>query len=117
MKPSNGRWRLPAICSVIAACSGVPAQLGSRMTGPVPAGPERAIQAEACGFQLLLFFPISINDRMLRATQALEEEAAGDFITDVKIQESWTYGLVGTQYCTMLEAKAIAPQRPGRVQR
>lgn len=73
-------------------------------------GAERTITAEACGFQFLLFFPLEINTRAQRAYQALEAEAAGDFITDVQVRERWTYGFVGTQYCTALRAKAIRPK-------
>jgi hypothetical protein len=57
--------------------------------------------------QLLLFIPIRVNNRMLRAYSALEAQAGGDFITDVQIQERWTYLFVGTNYCTALRAKAI----------
>ena len=92
---------------LLTGCAGVPVRLGSRVDGAVPAGAERAIAAESCGFQLLLFIPIKINDRAERAYLQLENAAAGDFITDVQVQESWTYGLVGTLYCTRLQAKAI----------
>lgn len=66
----------------------------------------REIHAEAGGFQLLLFIPINTNDRQERAYQNLRYQAGSDFISDIKIQESWTYGLVGTVYTTRLEAKA-----------
>jgi hypothetical protein len=36
----------------------------------------------------------------------LRAQAGSDFISDIKIKESWTYGLVGTVYTTRLEAKA-----------
>jgi hypothetical protein len=99
-----------AAVALVAGCAGTPVALGTRVAGPVPTGAERTITAEACGFQLLLFFPIGINDRAERAYQALEAEAAGDFITDVQVQERWTYVFVGTQYCTGLRAKAIRPK-------
>jgi hypothetical protein len=114
MKASNKRLVLLAIGLLTAGCAGVPAQLGTPMTASVPTGPERAISARGCGFQLLLFFPININDRMQRAVQLLELQANGDFITDVKVTEKWTYAFVGTVYCTTLEATAIG--KPGSVQ-
>lgn len=95
----------------VAGCSGVPVALGSRAAGPVPTGEARTIAAESCGFQLLLFIPIAINGRQERAYQDLEQQAAGDFITDVEIQERWQYGFVGTLYCTKLQAKAIRQNR------
>ena len=62
------------------------------------------VTASASGFQLLLFIPININDRQERAYSLLKEKARGNYITDVKVKESWTYGLVGTVYKTTLTA-------------
>lgn len=96
--------------ALLAACAGTPVSLGTRVTGPIPTGAVRTITAEACGFQLLLFIPIKINSRAQRAYRELEEKAGGDFITNVQVQERWTYGFVGTQYCTVLQAKAVRPK-------
>ena len=85
----------------------MPVALGTRVTGQVPTGTNRVINAEACGFQLLLAFPILINSRMARAYRALEAQAGGDFITDVKVEEYWIWGFVGTSYCTKLQATAV----------
>jgi hypothetical protein len=93
--------------ALLAGCAGKPVMLGSPVAGKVPTGESRSISAEACGFQLLLFIPISINGRLESAYSALEAKAGGDFITDVEVQERWTYGFVGTSYCTELRAKAI----------
>lgn len=93
--------------ALLAGCAGKPVQLGSRVAGTVPTGETREISAEACGFQLFLFIPIAVNGRLESAYSMLEAKAGGDFITDVEVQERWTYGLVGTSYCTELRAKAI----------
>jgi hypothetical protein len=98
-----------AVAAALAGCSGTPVKLGSKITSSVPAGTVRDISAEACGMQLLLLIPIRTNGRMLRAYTALETQAGGDFITDVQIQERWTYLFIGTNYCTVLHAKAIHP--------
>ena len=110
MKTINRQLAGIVTAALLAACTGIPVALGTRAAGPVPTGAERTITAEACGFQLLLFIPININDRAQRAYQALEAEAGGDFITNVQVQERWTYGFVGTQYCTGLQAKAVKPK-------
>lgn len=96
--------------ALVTGCTGTPVKLGSDVSGPIPTGTERNITAEACGFQLLLFIPIKINNRMERAYSQLEMKAGGDFITDVKVKEEWVYGFVGTEYCTTLNARAIRPQ-------
>lgn len=92
---------------LLSACAGTPVALGNRTTASLPAGEVRSISAKACGFQLLLVIPININDRMERAYGLLQGQAGGDFITDVEVKESWTYALVGTSYCTTLQAKVV----------
>ena len=93
--------------TLLAGCAGTPVLLGSRVDGHIPAGESRTISSEACGFQLFLFIPISINSRAQRAYQSLELEAGGDFITNVQVKERWAYGFVGTKYCTEIKATAI----------
>jgi len=110
VKTINRQLTCIVTVALLAACAGTPVSLGTRVTGPIPTGAERTITAEGCGFQLLLFIPISINSRAQRAYQELEAQAGGDFITNVQVQERWTYGLVGTQYCTTLQAKAVRPK-------
>lgn len=104
---SNRLVAVAAIAALLAGCAGTPVALGSRVSGSVPTGESRVITAEACGFQLFLLIPIAVNGRMASAYSQLEAKAGGDFITDVEVQEKWTYGFVGTSYCTELRAKAI----------
>lgn len=66
----------------------------------------RTISASASGFQFLLVIPISVNDRHQSAYGQLMAQANGDYITDVKIEESWTYALLGTVYTTTITATA-----------
>lgn len=98
----------------LSSCSGRSIHLGNGQLGnsdqqinlkAIDFSKGREISAEAGGFQLLLFIPININDRHERAYQMLRAQAGSDFLTDIKIRESWTYGLVGTVYTTRLEAK------------
>ena len=67
-------------------------------------GEARTITSEASGFQLLLFIPIGVNDRHEQAYNVLKGQANGDYITDIKVTESWTYALVGTVYTTKMTA-------------
>jgi hypothetical protein len=93
-----------ALVSVLGACSGNPMRLGSPADERYDPTMSRKIEAEACGFQLFLFIPISNNNRAARAYRLLRERAGNDYITNVKVQESWYYALVGTTYCTALRA-------------
>lgn len=95
------------VVTSLVACTGTPARLGSPSLTPNAKGVAREISASSCGFQLLLFIPIAVNGRLAQATRDLNAEAAGDYITNVRVQESWFYGLVGTGYCTTLKATAV----------
>ncbi len=97
----------------LQGCAGTPVSLG------VSDGFDRAsydmenprkVTASARGFQLLLFIPISINDRHARAYSAIEAQAAGGLIADVSVRESWTYAFVGTIYRTTIEA-SVYPRK------
>ena len=92
---------------ILTSCSGVPIKFGSSDRNfnikSVDFTKGRDISATASGFQLLLFIPININDRHERAYQILRAQAGDNYLTNIKIKESWTYGLVGTVYTTKLE--------------
>jgi len=90
-----------------AGCVGSPVTFKSLTDVKYDVTKGRTVKADACGFQLLLFFPISINDRYQRAYALLLNDAGpSSYVTDIKVSESWWYGLVGTGYCTDLEATA-----------
>lgn len=91
-------------------CMGTPVRFNEANRGikleDVDFGRGRSIEASASGFQLLLLIPISINDRHNRAFSILKGEAGDCYITDIKIEESWTYAFVGTVYTTRIQAMA-----------
>ena len=100
---------------LIAGCVGKPISVGTVDpkfdNANIDITTGRSISASASGFQLLLLIPISINDRHERAYEILRGQAGNDYITDVKIKESWTYAFVGTVYTTTIEATAY-PRQP-----
>ena len=101
------RWGvLLAFFIVFTGCAGVPVSFNTMPEQPHDAAKGRTIEARACGFQLLLVIPISNNDRAQRAYSQLVEAAGNDYVTDIKVNESWIYALVGTAYCTEMQAMA-----------
>jgi hypothetical protein len=99
-----------AVClllSLLSGCTGTPVRfdtVADRSLVDVTRG--RRISAEAGGFQLFAFIPINVNSRHDRAYRELLEKAGNDAIADVRVSESWAYGLVGTTYWTIMEATA-----------
>ena len=95
---------------LINGCTGMPIKVGhidqQFRNEKIDFTRGRSIEASASGFQLFLFIPININDRQSRAYSELRYVAGHDYITDVKVQESWTYAFVGTIYKTTIKAMA-----------
>jgi hypothetical protein len=91
-------------------CAGTPIKLGtidqqfdrSKIDFTRP----RYISASSSGCQLLLWIPISINDRQESTYGKLMAQAGSDYVTDFKIKESWTYIFIGTLYTTEIVATA-----------
>lgn len=95
-----------------AGCVGTPVTFKSLTDVKYDATKGRTVSGSACGFQLLLFIPIKINDRYERAyAELLDDAGPGYYVTDIQVSESWKYGFVGTAYCTDLKATAY-PQLP-----
>lgn len=97
---------LAVACLTLSGCAGSPVALKSFPANDIVQTSNRTISAEACGFQLLLLIPISINSRLERAFKELQEKAGHDQIANLSIEEYWRYAFVGTTYCTRLEAIA-----------
>ncbi len=99
----------------LSACAGQPITLGVEQSelnlSKIDFSKGREITSSASGFQLLLLIPIQINNRHDRAYQSLRNQARGQYITDIKIQESWVYGFVGNVYTTTIKAKAYPIMR------
>ena len=88
------------------ACSGTPVEISNIPRGAYDLQAGRPIEAEETGFQLLLWFPIGINDRHMECWLELQRQAPESFITDIAIIDSWTYWLIGTSYTVRMEAMA-----------
>ncbi|MDX1958119.1 MAG: hypothetical protein SFU98_06075 [Leptospiraceae bacterium] len=70
------------------------------------ASKTRMLEAEDCGSHILILFPVSINTRFRKAYRKLMNFVSFDEVMiELSIEESWTYILVGTRYCTTLRAK------------
>ncbi len=89
-----------------AGCAGKSVALGSAPTASYDRTQGRPVSGSASGFQLLLLIPIQINDRHERAYESLLAAAGGDVVTDVRVQESWTYAVIGTIYKVQMDAVA-----------
>jgi hypothetical protein len=94
----------------IIGCAGVPIKFGGNVPNfdntNVDFSKGHEIMGSASGFQLFGYIPIFINSRQEGAYNALRVMAGSDYITDIKIEESWTYCFVGTLHTTTMKAMA-----------
>jgi hypothetical protein len=100
------------LCLFLPGCTGTPVTFRSSADQNYDASKGRMVTAGSCGFQLLLFIPINVNDRQKQAYEELLVQAGSDhYVTNIKVQEKWYYAFVGTVYCTEMEATAY-PKMP-----
>jgi len=101
----------PAFCCMILAlassgCVGTKVHFDDISLEKADLTRGRVIESSCSGFQLLCLIPIEINDRQSDAYMRLKQAAGSDFITDVKITESWTWAYIGTVHKTRFIATA-----------
>ncbi len=99
-----------ALFLLLTACSSPLVRMSTEPPSDIDRTKGRPISASACGFQLIQLIPIGTNGRQQKAYDSLKEQAGPDFIGDVVLTEEWYYGVIGSVYCTKLDAKAY-PKR------
>jgi hypothetical protein len=116
MSIANNMKKLTLILTaalLLASCEGTPVRFSQ--SSDMAQGQKfdmskgRTITAEACGFQLWLFIPIVTNQRAVIAYSKLQSQAGNGYLTDIRVQETWTYAFVGTLYCTVMEGTVYPP--------
>ncbi len=113
MTPSKHLSLLPVMAALllVLACTGTPIRFGGRLPNFDPDRVDfsrgREISASASGFQLLCIIPIAVNSRHETAYRELLKKAGGDYLTNIRIEEAWTYGLVGTIFTTTITSTAF----------
>ncbi|MDV6236508.1 hypothetical protein CH379_012810 [Leptospira ellisii] len=84
-----------------SGCSSTPVfipESQTSATAPDPDRPSYPVYARSCGFLLLGLVPIGTNERFINAYQKLISQRSGT-LSQVTLQESWYWGLIGTGYC------------------
>jgi hypothetical protein len=94
----------------LAACTGQSVVLSDAPPEDIDRTRGQQISASSCGFQLVQLIPMGTNGRHEKAHERLKAQAGGNYIGDVQVTEKWYYGVIGSVYCTELNAKAY-PKR------
>ena len=111
------KLRTPSIiallsCALLAlACTGRPARLWNQKSRPdQPVQFDRTqstrLEGRACGFNLFGIVPMNTVDRTARAYKQMTAGYEAFYVTDVEMQESMSWWVVGTSLCTKLSATA-----------
>ena len=64
------------------------------------------VTAEASGFHLFEVIPLGVNGRQARAYERMKNEAPFEYLTDIKVQDSWLWIWIGIKYSTTMSATA-----------
>jgi hypothetical protein len=103
-------------CALLAlACTGKPARLWNQKFRPDrPVQLDRSesilLQGRACGFNLFGFVPMNTVDRTARAYRQMTAGYEAFYVTDVEMQETMSWWVIGTSLCTKLSAAAYRPR-------
>jgi len=117
---SFGKKVGPVLCSFVLAmgcgCIGSKVHFEDIPVAKVDMTRGRTVEGCTSGFQLLCLIPIGINGRQESAYWKLRRAAGNDFVTDIGVEESWTWAYIGTIHKTRLigtaypeKLSAIAP--------
>ena len=96
------------LAALSAGCAFHPVQLGAPSSQRFDVTRSRDISAHACGFMLGGLIPIGLSNRDARALTALMQQANGDVVGDVDVEEELTYAVAGWVFCSTFHAVAYA---------
>jgi hypothetical protein len=92
--------------SSLAGCVFRPIHLGPAEHVAYDASRPREVSGHACGFMLAGIIPIALSDRDERAYRVMTEDARGDYIAQIDVQEHMAYAFAGWVICTNLRGTA-----------
>ncbi len=89
-----------------AGCTGTKVHFMDAPMDELDLSRGRRVTGRAGGFLLFYLIPLGINDRQENAYMRLKEAAADDWITDIRVTDSFKWIWVGHQHRTTLTAMA-----------
>lgn len=115
MTASARRLAILGLSLALGACSSPIVRLGEPPPADLDRTAGRPVSASSCGFQLLQLIPLNTNRRADKALRKVQAKAGGDYVGDLQVTEKWYYGVIGSVYCTEIDAR-IYPMRSSAVQ-
>jgi hypothetical protein len=106
MKARDRHLAIVCLGALLGACSSPLVRLGEPPPANIDRTAGRPVSASSCGFQLLQLIPLNTNRRADKALQKVRAQAGADYVGDVQVTEKWYYGVIGSVYCTQLDAQA-----------
>ena len=113
MKKRIGGMIALLVALLNAGCQGTRVEFKEVFRDRLDLTSGRKIIGKASGLYLFEAIPIAVNDRQMRAYQRLKEEAGSEYITDIRISDSWKFAFIGFKYSTIMTATAY-PQKSER---
>ena len=90
----------------LVGCVGTSVQLDDVPLDKVDLSRGHKVMGEASGFHLFEVIPLGVNGRQARAYERMKNEAPFEYLTDIRVQDSWLWIWVGIKYSTAMSATA-----------
>ncbi len=87
-----------------AGCVGTPVHFADAPMDKLDLARGHKVIGKASSLQLFDVIPIGVNSRQARAYERMKNEAPFEHLTDIKVQDSWKYVIIGFKYSTIITA-------------
>ncbi len=107
--------RMAIGCSLLlalgAGCAGSKVHFENAPLDQLDLSRGRQVTGRASSMHLFQLIPIGVNDRQARAYAQLKEAAGSDYLTNIKVYDSWKFAFIGEKYGTIMTAMAYPDKK------
>ena len=99
------------LASIGAGCIGTQVHFADVPMDKIDFTRWHVVTGRASGLNLFELIPIGINGRMARAYERLQEAAPDEYLTNIRVKDSWVWVWIGSKYGTTLSATAYPDKK------
>lgn len=87
-----------------AGCVGTPVHFADAPMEKLDLARGHKVIGKASSLLLFEVIPIGVNSRQSRAYERMKDEAPFEYLTDIKVQDSWKFVFIGFKFSTIMTA-------------
>lgn len=98
---------IAVLASISFGCAGTKVHFADAPMDKLDLSRGHTVTGRASGVHLFNLIPLGVNNRQVRAYEQMKQSAGDDYLTDIKVRDSWCcMGVIGEKYGTTLTATA-----------